>query len=118
MAKFADTKGLSKQEKFIILGMLVESNSSAEDIAKYLERDIDLVNTFVETAQVNQQTQTNETQEVAIEKPQTQHIINKTGRGKSGVAIMTPAGSERSDENRKGRGVHTAKNAGYTHKIK
>jgi len=35
MAKFANTKGLSKQEKFMVQGMLLEDNPT-EDIATYL----------------------------------------------------------------------------------
>ena len=46
MAKFANTKGLSKQEKFMIQGMIIEDNS-VEDIAKYLDREMELVETFI-----------------------------------------------------------------------
>ena len=112
MAKFANTKGLSKQEKFMIQGMIMEDNS-VEDIAKYLDRDVDLVETFVEDSKPA------ESQGAPIQHP-TSHIINKTGKGNNGVAIMTSAGSQQSDEsyNRHHRGSHGAKSQGYTHKIK
>ena len=70
MAKFGNTKGLSKQEKFIIQGMLLEDNKPEEKPVQM--------------------------QEVPVQHP-TQHIINKTGKGNKGVAIMTPVASERSD---------------------
>lgn len=116
MARFAETKGLSKQEKFMIQGMII-TNNSIEEIAKYLEREIELINSFVETIQA-ETPQTIDTQEIVVAQPQTQHIINKTGRGQSGVAIMTPAGSERADANKNGKDIHTAKSSHYTHKIK
>ena len=114
MAKFANTKGLSKQEKFMIQGMLLEENST-EDIAKYLDREVELVEGFIEDNKPEEKPV--EMQEVPVQHP-TQHIINKTGRGKRGVAIMTPAGSERADANKSGRGIHTSKNSTYTHRIK
>jgi len=114
MAKFANTKGLSKQEKFMIQGMLLEDNT-AEDIAKYLDREVELVEGFIEDNKSEEKPV--EMQEAPVQHP-TQHIIHKTANGNKGVAIMTPVASERSDGNKKGRGVHTAKNAGYTHKIK
>jgi len=46
MAKFANTKGLSKQEKFMIHGMVIEGNTS-DDIAKYLDREVALVEGFL-----------------------------------------------------------------------
>ena len=114
MAKFANTKGLSKQEKYMVQGMLLEDNT-AEDIAKYLDREVELVEGFIED---NKPAETPvEIQEVPVQHP-TQHIINKTGKGNKGVAIMTPTASERSDGKSHGRGVHTAKNSGYTHKIR
>lgn len=119
MAKFADTKGLSKQEKFMVLGMLVDNTTSVEDIAKYLDRDLELIESFVQSQTV-QETQTVEPEktEAVVQPPQVQHIINKTGKGQSGVAIMTSTASERSDASKKGRGIHTSKNSQYTHKIK
>ena len=114
MAKFANTKGLSKQEKYMVQGMLLEDNS-AEDIAKYLDREVELVEGFIEDNKPEEKPV--EMQEVPVQHP-TKHIINQTANGNKGVAIMTPVASERSDGNKKGRGVHTAKNAGYTHKIK
>lgn len=113
MAKFANTKGLSKQEKFMIQGMITEDNS-VEDIAKYLDREEALVEGFIEDLKP---------EEVAVEKEvasPVRHIINETGRGNKGVAVMTPAGSQQGDEShsRHGRGNHNAKNQGYTHKIK
>ena len=113
MAKFANTKGLSKQEKFMIQGMIIEDNS-VEDIAKYLDRELGLVETFIEDMKPE------ETQEtVSQQAPKTSHIINKTANGNKGIVAMTPVASERADANRKtGRGVHTAKSAKYTHKIK
>ena len=113
MAKFANTKGLSKQEKFMIQGMIIEANS-VEDIAKYLDRELGLVETFIEDMKPE------ETQEtVSQQAPKTSHIINKTANGNKGIVAMTPVASERADANRKkGRGIHTAKNAKYTHKIK
>ena len=113
MAKFANTKGLSKQEKFMIQGMIIEDNS-VEDIAKYLDRELGLVETFIEDMKP-EETQENVSQQV----PKTSHIINKTANGNKGIVAMTPVASERADANRKtGRGVHTAKSAKYTHKIK
>jgi len=115
MAKFANTKGLSKQEKFIIQGMVAESNS-VEDIAKYLDREPELVQGFMEDLKPEEESV--ETQEAPVqEAPKTTHVINKTAKGNKGIVAMTPVMSERSDANRKGRGIHTAKNAGYTHKI-
>ena len=114
MAKFANTKGLSKQEKYMVQGMLLEDNT-AEDIAKYLDREVELVEGFIED---NKPVETPvEMQEVPVQHP-TQHIINQTARGNKGVAIMTPTASERSDGKSHGRGVHTAKNSTYTHKIR
>ena len=112
MAKFANTKGLSKQEKFMIQGMIVEDNS-VEDIAKYLDREMEMVEGFIDDIKPV------ETQEVPLQHP-TKHIINKTGKGNSGVAVMTSAGSQQGDEShsRHSRGDHGAKNQGYTHKIK
>ena len=114
MAKFANTKGLSKQEKYMVQGMLLEDNS-AEDIAKYLDREVELVEGFIED---NKPAETQvEMQEVPVQNS-TQHIINQTAKGNKGVAIMTPTASERSDGKSHDRGVHTAKNSGYTHKIR
>ena len=114
MAKFANTKGLSKQEKYMVQGMLLEDNT-AEDIAKYLDRELELVEGFIEDNKPEGKPV--QMQEVPVQHP-TQHIINKTGKGNNGVAIMTPVASERSDGQKQGRGVHTAKNSTYTHKIK
>ena len=114
MAKFANTKGLSKQEKYIVQGMLLEENST-EDIAKYLDREVELVEGFIEDNKPEEKPV--EMQEVPVQHP-TQHIINQTARGNKGVAIMTPTASERSDGKSHGRGVHTAKNSTYTHKIR
>ena len=116
MAKFANTKGLSKQEKYMVQGMLLEENT-AEDIAKYLDREVELVEGFIED---NKPAETPvEMQEVPVQHP-TQHIINKTGKGNKGVAVMTSVGSERGDESHKrhSRGVHEASSKGYVHKIK
>jgi hypothetical protein len=116
MAKFANTKGLSKQEKFMIQGMIIEDNS-VEDIAKYLDREMELVETFIED--FKPEVKPVETQEVPVQHP-TRHVINKTGKGNNGVAVMTPAGSQQGDEShsRHNRGNHGAKSQGYTHKIK
>lgn len=116
MAKFANTKGLSKQEKFMIQGMIIEDNS-VEDIAKYLDREMELVETFIED--FKPEVKPVETQEVSVQHP-TRHVINKTGKGNNGVAVMTPAGSQQGDEShsRHNRGNHGAKSQGYTHKIK
>ena len=117
MAKYANTKGLSKQEKFMIQGMIIEDNS-IEDIAKYLDRELGLVETFIEDMKPEEAPV--ETQEAVTQQvPKTSHIINKTANGNKGIVAMTPVASERADANRKtGRGVHTAKSAKYTHKIK
>lgn len=119
MAKFSNTKGLSKQEKYMIQGMLIEDNS-AEDIAKYLDREVELINGFIQDLPTNWLNLSVE--EPVSEEPETKntmtHIINKTGKGNSGVTIMTPVASERADANKKGRGIHTAKSATYTHRIK
>ena len=114
MAKFANTKGLSKQEKFIIQGMLLEDNT-AEDIAKYLDREVELVEGFIEDNKPEEKPV--EMQEVPVQHP-TQHTINKTAKGNKGIVAMTSVASEKSDAKRQGRGVHTAKNQGYTHKIR
>jgi len=112
MAKFANTKGLSKQEKFMIHGMVIEGNTS-DDIAKYLDREVALVEGFLEDLKPA---------EAVVEKeaaPPVKHIINETGKGNKGVAVMTPAGSQQGDESHKRHsGNHNAKNQGYTHKIK
>ena len=91
MAKFANTKGLSKQEKYMVQGMLLEDNKPEEKPVQM--------------------------QEVPVQHP-TQHIINKTGKGNRGVAVMTPSASERSDGKSHNRGIHNAKNSSYTHKIR
>jgi len=116
MAKFANTKGLSKQEKFMIQGMVAESNS-VEDIAKYLDREEALVAGFIEDIKVDDAPEVQE--EPVQETKKLQHVINKTAKGNKGIVAMTPVASERADASRSkgGRGVHTAKNAGYTHKI-
>lgn len=116
MAKFAKTKGLSKTEKYMIKGMLLEDHST-EDIAKYLDREVELVKGFIEDNKPKEEPV--EMQEAPVQHP-TQHIINKTGRGNKGVAVMTPAGSERGDESHKrhSRGIHQANSTGYVHKIK
>ena len=113
MAKFANTKGLSKQEKFMIQGMITEDNS-VEDIAKYLDREVELVEGFIEDIKPV------ETQETTSQNtPKMSHVINRTASGNKGIVAMTPAGSQQADATRdkRGRGVHTSKNAGYTHKI-
>lgn len=122
MAKFANTKGLSKQEKYMIQGMLIEENS-IEDIAKYLDREVELVSGFVQDLPANWLSLNVEEpvqeEESNTQKPNTMmHFINKTGKGNKGVTIMTPVASERADANRSGRGIHTVKNSTYTHKIK
>jgi hypothetical protein len=116
MAKFANTKGLSKQEKFMIQGMITEDNST-EDIAKYLDREVELVEGFIEDIQPAEEPVP--TQETPVQHP-TQHIINQTGKGNKGVSVMTPAGSQQGDESHKRHhgGNHSAKNQGYTHTIK
>ena len=117
MAKFANTKGLSKQEKFMIQGMIVEDNS-IEDIAKYLDREIGLVESFIED--ITPQEKTVDVEQSASQNPNKMaHVINKTANGNKGIVAMTPAGSQQADSsrNKRGRGIHTAKNAGYTHKI-
>jgi hypothetical protein len=115
MAKFANTKGLSKQEKFMVQGMLLEDNPT-EDIAKYLDREVELVEAFIEDLKPEEKPV--ETQETAVQHP-VRHIINETGRGNKGVAVMTPAGSQQGDESHKRHGGnHNAKQEGYTHKIK
>lgn len=112
MAKFANTKGLSKQEKYMVQGMLLEENT-AEDIAKYLDREVELVEGFIEDSKPVETP-------VEMQENPVQHIINKTGKGNKGVAVMTSVGSERGDESHKrhSRGVHEASSKGYVHKIK
>lgn len=122
MAKFANTKGLSKQEKYIIQGMLIEENS-IEDISKYLDREVELVSGFVQDLPANwlnlNVEEPVQEEESNTQKPNTMmHFINKTGKGNKGVTIMTPVASERADVNRSGRGIHTSKNSTYTHRIK
>ena len=116
MAKFANTKGLSKQEKFMVQGMLLEDNST-EDIAKYLDREVELVEGFIED--VKSEEKPVPTQETPVQHP-TQHVIHQTGKGNNGVAVMTSAGSQQGDESHKrhSRGDHSATSEGYTHKIK
>ncbi len=117
MAKFANTKGLSKQEKFMIQGMIVEDNS-VEDIAKYLDREMELVETFITDIAPQENPVENQEAPSPVTNKMS-HVINKTANGNKGVVAMTPAGSQQADSTRekRGRGVHTAKNAGYTHKI-
>jgi len=116
MAKFANTKGLSKQEKYMVQGMLLEDNT-AEDIAKYLDRELELVEGFIEDNQPAEKPV--EMQEVPVQHP-VKHIINETAKGNKGIAVMTSVGSERGDESHKrhSRGVHEASSKGYVHKIK
>jgi hypothetical protein len=115
MAKFANTKGLSKQEKFMIQGMIIEDNS-VEDIAKYLDREAELVEGFIEDMQPEEKPVS--TQDAPVQHP-TQHIINKTGKGNKGVSVMTPAGAQQGDEaHKRHNSNHSATNQGYTHKIK
>jgi len=115
MAKFANTKGLSKQEKFMVQGMLLEDNPT-EDIAKYLDREVELVEAFIEDLKPEEKPV--EAQETSTPHP-VQHVINKTGKGNRGVAVMTAAGAQQGDESHKrhSRGNHDANSQSYTHKI-
>ena len=95
MAKFANTKGLSKQEKFMIQGMITEDNS-VEDIAKYLDREVELVEGFIED--IKPEDKPVETQENPSQNtPKMSHIINRTASGNKGIVAMTPAGSQQAD---------------------
>ena len=117
MAKFANTKGLSKQEKFMIRGMLAEQNTT-EEIAKYLDREVGLVEGFVQDITPEEEP-TVEAQEETAQQP-VKHIINETANGNKGVAIYTSVASEKSDATRPKRIINKAdvSNQKYTHKIK
>lgn len=109
MAKFANTKGLSKQEKFIIKGMLVDDETT-EDIAKYLDREVDLVESYIVDLADKSEPSEN------VKKPRSvdDFMIKKTQSGKDGVVVMTETASQRS-ENKK---VKVADRSSYIHKIK
>lgn len=112
MAKFANTKGLSKQEKFIIQGMLVENNS-IEDISKYLERELDQVESYVVTLvpQQDEEDVANDTTSVD------NFMITRTQNGNKGVVAMTETASQRAEHNRSKR-VSNADRSNYIHVIK
>ena len=99
-----DQKELPKQltdaEKYCIQGMHY-NKMSAQDISKTLGREAEEVETYVESLE---------------QEEDRTFIINETGTGNKGVAIMTQAGSERIDAARE-RHVAPRNNANTIHSI-
>jgi hypothetical protein len=83
MGKLSKAKAMTDAEKYCIQGMHW-NNMSAEEISKTLGRDL---------AEVEKHTEKLDREDASL-------IINETEGGKKGVAIMTPAGSQRVDEAR------------------
>ena len=81
MGKLSKAKSLTQTEKFCIQGMYY-NEMAVEEISKTLGRDESEVQPYVK--------------ELGEEGDRT-FIINETGSGNKGVAIMTQAGSERVD---------------------
>ena len=81
MGKLSKAKSLTQTEKFCIQGMYYKE-MTVEEISKTLGRDSSEIQPYVG--------------ELSEEGDRT-FIINETGSGNKGVAIMTQAGSERVD---------------------
>lgn len=102
MGKLSKAKNLTKTEKFCIQGMYYNEMNS-EDISKALGRDISKVQSYVEELE---------------EDGDKTFIINETGSGNRGVAVMTQAGSERVDAVRERTHSNpTTKHANTIHSI-
>ena len=84
MGKLSKAKNLTETEKFCIQGMYYNDMDS-EEISKALGRDISEVSQYVEELE---------------QDSDRVFVINETGSGNKGVAVMTQAGSERVDASR------------------
>jgi len=100
MGKLSKAKQLTDAEKYCIQGMHY-NKMSAQDISKTLGREAEEVETYVESLE---------------QEEDRTFIINETGTGNKGVAIMTQAGSERIDAARE-RHVAPRNNANTIHSI-
>mgnify|MGYP001195429427 FL=1 len=86
MGKLSKAKNLTNVEKFSIDGM-EQNGMSVADIAKAIDRSIEKVSEYIDT------------RDVSIKARDL--INNRTLSGKEGVAIMTEAASQKSDESKK-----------------
>jgi len=84
MGKLSKAKNLTQTEKFCIQGMYY-NDMDLEDISKVLGRDVSEVNPYIEELK---------------QDGDRVFVINETGSGNKGVAVMTQAGSERVDASR------------------
>jgi chromosome segregation and condensation protein ScpB len=82
MGKLSKAKGLTEAEKYCIQGMYY-NEMSLEEISKTLGREDSDVELYLN--------------ELNKEDNDRTFIINETGSGNKGVAVMTQAGSERVD---------------------
>jgi len=85
MGKLSKAKKMTDAEKYCIQGMHW-NEMDTKSIAKVLGRDLETVEEYVE--KLDKQSESSS------------FIINETGSGNKGVAIMTPAGSQRVDDAR------------------
>ena len=79
MGKLSNAMNLTKTEQYAIEGMY-DNNMSVKEIAKALARDEDLVQSFVDTLELEEETQT-----------------TKSSHESKGFAVMTEATSQRVD---------------------
>lgn len=92
MGKLSKAKKLTDTEKYCIEGMFY-NEMEPDDIAKALGRESEVIEEYV--SEIKEQ----ENKE-AEEESSKSMVLNETVNGESGVAIMTPEGSIRVDENR------------------
>ena len=84
MGKLSKAKQITDMEKYCIQGMHY-NGMSKEEISKALGRDVEEVTNYISSLEQEQG------------KKGSTFIINETGSGTKGVAIMTQAGSEQVD---------------------
>ena len=101
MGKLSKAKKITETEKYCIQGMHY-NDMSVEDISKTLGRDLGEVKDYVESLEEEEEGPT--------------FMINETGSGNKGVAVMTQAGSERVDAARE-RPIPPRNNANTIHSI-
>lgn len=101
MGRLSKAKKLTDTEKYCIQGMHY-NKMSAQDISKTLGREAEEVETYVESLEQQEDRKS--------------FIINETGSGTKGVAIMTQAGSEQVDAARE-RPLPPRNNANTIHSI-
>lgn len=101
MAKKRSAKQLSNIEKYAIQGM-AEHGKTAEEMSAEIGQPVGLITEYMLSIKTSKDKIKKNKEKAAEPKPPTAKdlMINRTGAGKKGITIMTPAASGRDESAR------------------